>query len=60
MAIKLLSQAIESFADLVFWLAFFYAVLKYRILDDLPKKPRTVIWVSIAVSAVSGLIYQYI
>ena len=60
MAIKLLSPAIESFADLVFWLAFFYAVFKYRILDALPKKPRAVIWVAIAVSAVSGLIRQYL
>lgn len=60
MAIKLLSKAIESFADLVFWLAFFYAVFKHRILDSLPKKPRTVIWVSIAASAVAGIIHQYL
>lgn len=58
--IKLLAQAVESFADLVFWLALFYAVFKYRILDSLPKKPRTIIWVAIAVSAVSGIIHRYL
>ena len=56
--IKLLAQAVESFADLVFWIALFYAVFKYRILDSLPKTPRTIIWVAIAVSAVSGVIHQ--
>lgn len=60
MAIKLLSQAIESFADLVFWLALFYAVFKYRIFDSLPKTPRTIIWAAIAVSAVAGIIHQYL
>lgn len=56
---KSLFETIYHVAELIFWLAFFYAVLRHNILKHTTKPTRNIICIAIFVSAVAELTARY-
>ncbi|ATE85616.1 hypothetical protein PF617_gp31 [Salmonella phage St162] len=52
-------ELLEALGNLVFWVFFVFAVWKYDVFDKLPYWLQIVIYGSLGVSGLSGLIYRW-